>query len=297
MKLMTLGMSDIKVSAIAFGTWRLVDGTGRDAANLLSKVVARGLNLIDTADIYGFGTPAGFGGTEALLGKAFKEAPSLRHQIILATKGGITPPRPYDSSYEYLMGALEASLDRLNTDYVDLYQIHRPDVMTPMPETARCLEDMVKSGKARAVGVSNFTVSQTEALQAHLPIPLASTQPEFSAIRQDPKTDGTLDWCSKTGATCLAWSPLGGGSLATGQGDHPRLSDVKNAIDRVATELEVSAVQVALSFLMSHAANVIPIIGTMKLERVEEAVETTEIKLPARAYYDIVEAYRGLPMP
>ncbi|MEO0700254.1 MAG: aldo/keto reductase, partial [Pseudomonadota bacterium] len=221
-----LGPAGPSIGRIAYGCWRL-DGANTQAVQRnLEVALEAGLTLIDTADIYGFGTEAGFGSAESVLGQVLRDAPKLRDAMVLATKGGIIPPRPYDSSYDYLIAALDASLQRLGVDYVDLYQIHRPDLTAPMAETARALNEMVKQGKARHIGVSNFTPSQTRALQAHLDAPLASTQPEFSALEQSPITDGVLDWCSETGAACLAWSPLAGGALATGQGDHPRLGEV-----------------------------------------------------------------------
>ena len=178
MKLTTLGQTDIKIGQIAYGCWRFAGSTLEEADDKIRTALDYGMNLIDTADIYGFGEPSGFGGAEARLGEVLSMDKGLRDKMILATKGGITPPRPYDSSYDYLMEALDNSLSRLRTKYVDLYQIHRPDLIAPMTETARALNDMVASGKVRHIGVSNFTVAQTRALQAHLDAPLVSLQPE-----------------------------------------------------------------------------------------------------------------------
>jgi len=284
MKQTKLGNTDIKIGQIAYGCWRFAGSTLEDADD-----------KIRTA-----GEPSGFGGAEARLGEVLSMDKGLRDKIVLATKGGITPPRPYDSSYDYLMEALNNSLSRLRTDYVDLYQIHRPDLIVPFAEQARVLGDMIKSGKVRHVGVSNFTVSQTRALQAHLDVPLVSLQPEFSALEQSPMTDGVLDYASETGATAFAWSPLAGGRLATGQkgegDDVVRFERIIATMDRLAADHDVSRSQIALAFTMIHQANVVPIIGTQKIERIIESAAAAEIALSARDFYDLVESYRGIEM-
>jgi len=192
---------------------------------------------------------------------------------------------------------MDASLTRLKTDSVDLYQIHRPDLTAPVEETARALNDMVRSGKARFIGVSNYTVPQARALQAHLDAPLVSTQPEFSALRQDPIVDGTLDWCSETGATALAWSPLAGGDIPRLSSDHPRGADVIACLQKIAEAHSASVSNIALAFTLKHQAKIIPIIGTQNLARIMDSAKAAEINLSARDFYDIVEAYRGEAMP
>ncbi len=301
MKTTNLGTTDIKIGKIAYGCWRFAGSTLEEADEKIRTALDHGMTLIDTADIYGFGEASGFGGAEERLGEVLSMDKSLREKMVLATKGGIIPPRPYDSSYAYLMEALDNSLSRLRTNYVDLYQIHRPDLIVPFAEQARALNDMIKSGKARHVGVSNFTVAQTRALQAHLDAPLVSLQPEFSALEQSPMTDGTLDYASEINAVVLAWSPLAGGRLATGrpaEGDNTeRLNRVMAAMDKLADDHEVSRSQIALAFTMKHQANVVPIIGTQKIERIIESAAAAHIELAARDFYDLVEAYRGVGMP
>ena len=168
------------------------------------------MTLIDTADIYGLGDTRGFGGAEEVLGEVLKASPDLRDKMVLATKGGIDAVRPYDSTYDYLMTAMDKSLARLKTDYVDLYQIHRPDITTPMTETARALNEMIKTGKTKHVGVSNFTVAQTRALQAHLDTKIITTQPEFSALHQDPYNRWNIGLVSGKQRHSFSLVPIGG---------------------------------------------------------------------------------------
>lgn len=292
-----IGTTGLEAGAIAYGCWRLAESRMQEADTKIRTALDAGMTLIDTADIYGLGESRGFGGAEEVLGEVLAADPKLRSRMVLATKGGIIPPRPYDSSYAYLMDAIDKSLTRLRVDSVDLYQIHRPDLIAPVEETARALNDIVAAGKARFIGVSNFTVSQTRALQAHLDAPLASTQPEFSALQQAPISDGTFDWCSETGATALAWSPLAGGALATGQTDHPRGGDVLTVLDGLAETHATTRANIALAFTMTHQASIIPIIGTQNLARITDSAAAAEIKLSAREFYDVIEAYRGAPMP
>ena len=297
MRQTAIGKTGPEVGAIAYGCWRFTESSLQDADLKIRTALEVGMTLIDTADIYGYGEPRGFGGAEAVLGEVLAADRGLRDQMFLATKGGITPPRPYDSSYTYLMAAMDASLTRLQVDTVDLYQIHRPDLIAPVEDTARALNEMLRTGRTRYIGVSNFTVAQTRALQAHLEAPIVTIQPDFSALQQSPINDGSFDWCSETGATALAWSPLAGGALATGRSDHPRAQSVLQVLDRLAETHATSRANIALAFVMMHQAKIIPIIGTQNPERIRDSARAAEVSLSAREFYDIVEAYRGAAMP
>ena len=293
---MKLGQSDISIGKIAFGCWRFAGHEVLAADRLIRTALDARMNLIDTADIYGLGefpdrADKGFGQSEQRLGQVLAAAPSLREQIVLATKGGIDAVRPYDSSYGYLMRALEASLTRLQTDYVDLYQIHRPDLTIPMPEVARALNEMVESGKARTIGVSNFTVPQMRSLQAHLKHPLISIQPEFSALEQSALENGQLDFAEEIGAAVLAWSPLARGKIPTTEGP------VQKVLDEIAKTYGISRATAALAFLRGFGANVIPIIGTQNPTRITESGYAAQVNLTGREVYNVIEAYRGADMP
>jgi len=293
---MKLGQSDITIGKIAFGCWRFAGHDIGTADKLIRTALDAGMNVIDTADIYGFSDfpdrdDKGFGQSEIRLGEVLAAAPSLRKQMVLATKGGIDAVRPYDSSYAYLIRAMDASLERLQTDYVDLYQIHRPDLTTPMSEVARALNDIVESGKSRRIGVSNFTVSQMRALQAHLKHPITTIQPEFSALEQAPLENGILDYAEEIGATVMAWSPLAGGKIPLTDGP------VQDVLDKIAKAYGISRSTAALSFVRGFGANVMPIIGTQKPTRITESGYAAQVNLTGREIYDVVEAYRGESMP
>ncbi|MBI1402910.1 MAG: aldo/keto reductase [Porphyrobacter sp.] len=292
-----LGASDIAVSPIAWGMWRLAEKgrTAGDAAKLVHAALDAGITLLDTADIYGFDGSGGFGDAEALLGEVLAAEPSLRGRMVLATKGGILPPLPYDQSPDYLRKAIEDSLRRLQVDSVDLWQIHRPDILAHPEEVARVLDDAVASGKVRALGVSNFTQAQIAALQHFLGQKLVSTQPEISPLRITCFENGELDQAMMMGLTPMAWSPLGGGRLAAPE--TARDKAVAAALDAVAGAQEVSRSVAAYSWLMAHPAGIIPIIGSQTPARIAEAADARKVRWTRKDWYAVLVAARGERLP
>ncbi|WP_417451509.1 aldo/keto reductase [Kordiimonas sp.] len=296
-----LGQSGLSIGPIAYGCWRFAGSDVAAAQNKIETAIACGMNLIDTADIYGIDNPAGFGSSEALLGDVFKAQPALRYDMVLASKGGIEPGVPYNSTKTYLMRACEASLKRLRTDTIDLYQIHRPDMLAPFEEVADALSTLRAQGKIREAGVSNYSPSQFRALQANLDVPLASHQPEFSALELGPMLDGTFDQCQETGALALAWSPLAGGALINGKTDDKdlatRLYAVAGVLDAIAAQNSVTRAAAALAFTMMHPARVIPIVGTQTPARIKEAASAIRVKITRSDWYRVVEASLGRRLP
>jgi aryl-alcohol dehydrogenase-like predicted oxidoreductase len=222
MQLRKLGQTDIQISPIAWGMWRFRGEDVNAARSRVEAALDAGITLFDTADIYGPDNGEPFGAAEALLGRVFQQAPSLRNRMVLATKGGIRLGVPYDSRAEYLRSAIDASLTRLGTERVELWQVHRPDILTHPQELARTLEDAHRSGKIAAIGVSNFSVAQTASLAHYLTIPLVSQQPQFSPLYLEPAQNGLLDQAMVMNLTVLAWSPLGGGRLGQPEDERSR---------------------------------------------------------------------------
>jgi predicted oxidoreductase len=293
----TLGASGIEVSPIAWGMWRLTENgrTVSEAAKLVHAALDGGITFLDTADIYGFDGSAGFGDAEALLGEVLAAEPGLRGKMVLATKGGILPPLPYDQSADYLRAAIDASLTRLKVDSVDLWQIHRPDILAHPQETARVLDDAMASGKIRSLGVSNFTMAQTAALNHFLGTKLATTQPEISPLRIDCFENGELDQAMMLGLTPMAWSPLGGGRLTAPE--NARETAVAAALDLVAEAHGVSRTVAAYSWLMAHPAGIIPIIGSQNAARIAEGAQALMVRWTRTEWYAVLVAARGVPLP
>ena len=292
-----LGPGGPAFAPIAWGMWRIAEG-GRsvaDAALLVHAALDAGITLFDTADIYGFDGKHGFGDAEALLGEVFATEPGLRGRIVLSTKGGIMPPLPYDESAEYLAAAIDASLRRLRCERVELWHIHRPDLLTHPQEVARALDDAVRSGKIDALGVSNFTLQQTAALQHFLEHKLVAVQPEISPLCITAIEDGTLDQAMMLGLVPLAWSPLGGGRLADPQS--ARAKAVAAELDRVGAEQGVSRSIAAYSWLMAHPAGIVPIIGSQQAARIAEGAAALNVRWNRQDWYAVLVAARGAPMP
>ncbi|MEM7337912.1 MAG: aldo/keto reductase [Actinomycetota bacterium] len=283
------------VGPLAYGLWRFTTDDLDQAVGLVTTALDAGMNLIDTADVYGLdygGT--GFGSVEESLGKVLAAEPSLRDRMVLATKGGIVPPVPYDSSPTALRAAAEASLRRLGVDHIDLYQIHRPDMFTHPAAVADTLQALVDEGKIGHIGVSNHTPAQTAALLSHLEADIVSTQPEFSAATLDPMRDGTFDLAMTHNMTPLAWSPLAGGRLATGVDVPPALVEV---LDALAAREGVDRATVALAFVLCHPSRPVAIVGSQQPARITGSLAAFDVSLDRNDVYDIVEASEGMPLP
>ena len=289
-----LGKSGLSVFPIAWGMWRFA-GEAAQARRLVEAVLESGVTLFDTADIYGFDGMAGFGEAEALLGRVFRDGPTLRDRMVLATKGGIRPPVPYDSSAAGLVKALDDSLARLSVERVELYQIHRPDLLAHPQEVARTLEDMVSAGKVAALGVSNYTIEQTRALQAFLSVPLATVQPELSPLAIEPIEGGLLDLAMAHDLTPLAWSPLGGGRIASP--DDERSRRVAAALDAKAERAGVSRAAAAYGWTLAHPARPVPIVGTQTIARLGDIADAVAMRWTRTDWYEVLVASRGEAMP
>lgn len=293
-----LGRSGMSVFPVAFGCWRLVGDDVGTARARIEAALDAGIDLFDLADVYGLDHGGRrFGESERLFGRVLNEAPALRARMLIATKGGIIPGVPYDASSAHLTSACDASLKRLGIDRIDLYQIHRPDWLTHPAETAQALVRLREAGKVREVGVSNYSAAQCDALQRHLPFPIATHQPEFSCATLAPLRDGVLDQCLRDGVTPLAWSPLAGGRLGDdARGDGP-LGVLHAKLDAIAAREGVTRSAVALAWLLAHPAGVVPIVGTQQVARLGACLRALDVRLTRRDWYEIVVASQGEALP
>ena len=284
-----------EVGPLGFGCWRFVNTDVKTATSRIAHALDLGLTLVDNADVYGldWGGTA-FGEAEALLGQVLARAPELRKRMVLASKGGILPNVPYVANSTYLSSACDASLARLNTEQIDLYQIHRPDMLTHPAETAAALDGLVDAGKIRAVGVSNYTPAQVRALAAHLKAPLVALQCEYSLANLTMMRDGNLDLCMETGMVPLAWSPLGGGALIDGSNLPAPLYET---CDRLAARENTDRAGLALAFVLSHPARPVALIGSQTPTRLAQAFNALNVTLTRADVYALIEAREGLPLP
>ena len=283
------------IGPLGFGCWRLTTEQTSHAQALIETALDLGMNLIDTADVYGLDYGgSGFGGNEEVLGKVLAAAPHLRDRMVLATKGGIMPPIPYDSSDSYLRSAVDASLQRLGVDVIDLYQIHRPDLFAHPRQVADTLGSLVSEGKIRAVGISNHTPAQHDAFIAHLDVPLATSQPEYSPAFLGPMRDGTFDRCMRDGVVPLAWSPLGGGRLMSGDGVPPALIAT---LDELAGRESVDRATICYAFVLAHPSAPVALLGTQNPDRLRSAVAALDVHLDRVDVYRIVQDSEGVALP
>jgi predicted oxidoreductase len=283
------------VSSVAWGMWRFAGDDLAAATARVSAALDAGVTLFDTADIYGPDNNEPFGAAEVLLGRVLAANPSLAARMVIATKGGISMGVPYDSSAAYLASAIDASLTRMGVDHVALWQIHRPDMLTHPAEVGRALETAHKAGKIGAIGVSNFTPSQVEALAAHSALPIVSCQPEFSPLAIAPLTNGVLDQAMGRSMTVLAWSPLGQGRLGDPKDDRARA--VAAALDVKAADAGVSRAAAAYSWIMAHPAQPIPIVGTQTPARIAEIPDAFKPRWTRAEWYAVLVASMGENLP
>lgn len=314
METVSLGTSQLQTSRLAYGCWRIAgtsnpsevtpekEDVGRRA---IAAALEAGYTLFDHADIYCRGH------CETLFGQVMKANPSIREEIVIATKCGIRfagepwsdSPHRYDFSAEHIIASCEASLRRLQVETIDLLQLHRPDYLMNPEEVADAFNRLMRSGKVREFGISNFRPSQVSALQKACPMPLLAHQFELSLAKLDAMNDGLLDQCLMLKMTPLVWSPLGGGVLgspeiASGQGPrHPVSAHLQETISAIAGERGVSRAVVALAWLLKHPGNIVPIIGSTDPKRILEATQAPEVDLTRDEWYRLLVAARGEKLP
>ncbi len=289
--------SRIISGVMTWGVW----GKDYDTSSmntLLNQVVDLGITTIDHADIYGHYT------TEAAFGKALAQSPELRSQIQLISKCGIklvTPNRPnhkiksYDTSKSHILQSVDQSLRNLQTDYLDLLLIHRPSPLMDADEIGEAFETLKAAGKVRHFGVSNFTVAQMELFASRFPI--VTNQIEASLMHLDPFLDGTLDYCQTKRFSPMAWSPLGGAAFF----GNPDNKSVQN-IQKMARELGqkyggYQVDQILLAWLLCHPADILPVLGTGRIERLQAATVAAELQLSQEDWFALWSASTGVEVP
>ena len=302
MRRLTLSPDGPEVSALAYGVWRLADdpdgATIKRVREKIDVCIENGITTFDHADIYGMYT------CEGLFGAALKESPELRESMEIVTKCSILAPcdalpdvnvKYYNATAEYIERSVERSLAELHTDHIDVLLIHRPDWLARAEDTAAGLSSVVQQGKIRAVGVSNYSTDQFDLLSSYLDTPLVTNQVEVNLLRMDAIYDGTLNQCEQRGIHPMAWSPLAGGHIATG--DDEQASRLRHALDAVAIELEATVEQVALAWVAALPSQPQIIIGTNKLDRIRESAAAESITLSRTQWYTLWEASKGVDVP
>lgn len=323
MKTQPLGRTDLVSSRLAYGcmripgTWDPKKMTPEMAAKGKRSVITAyetGYTLFDHADIYCAGV------SESLFGQVLKEVPGMRERVLIATKCGIifpgqpsagaaspSGPHRYDFSPEHILWSCEQSLKRLGVEQVDLYQLHRPDLLMDPDAVAGAFDKLRQQGKVRTFGVSNFSPSFVTALQSALSDPLIVNQIEVHLGKLDAFYDGTLDQCLAQHMTPLSWSPLGGGFLATNGKPDPAgigsqapkdvAKKLLKEMDQVAQSYGVTRTVIAIAWLLKHPSKIIPIIGSNNPDHIKDAARADTVDLSREDWYRLLTAARGKPLP
>ncbi|CAD0186233.1 Oxidoreductase YdhF [Ruegeria sp. THAF57] len=287
----------LEMSRLVYGMWRLGDDSDTSASHVEAKIQAcldQGITSFDQADIYGDY------GAEAVLGNALRANPALRAKMEIVTKCDIVAPigrysdakvKYYDTSRAHILKSVETSLTEMAIDHIDLLLIHRPDPFMDHHETGAALDEVVASGKVRAVGVSNFRPWDWTLLQSAMNTPLVTNQIEISLGEISPFTNGDLAFHQQHGQPVMAWSPLGGGMLMAG---NPPVGIVA---DEIAAEFGVDRAAVAVAFLLAHPAGILPVMGTNNLTRVKTISDALKVNLDRESWFRLYEAALGHEVP
>jgi aryl-alcohol dehydrogenase-like predicted oxidoreductase len=329
MKYKLLGRTGVKVSELCLGTMTfgdnflniaVVDQAG--ANQMVARCLEAGINFFDTADVYAYGQ------SETILGQALKDRGTERDKIVIATKvrgamseaaiQGSGDPNNVGLSRQHIFASVEKSLRRLDTDYIDLYQVHGWDILTPVEETLRALDDLVRQGKVRYVGASNWSARHlAKALvlaQQKDWAGFVSLQAYYSLVGRDLEHE-LLPLCREEGVGVLPWSPLSGGFLSGKyRRDNPnpagarrtnfqfpaideaRGFDAVEALDEIAKQKGASVAQVALAWLLAQPGVTSIIIGANKMSQLEDNLKAAAIELSAAELEQISSTTAPVPM-
>jgi predicted oxidoreductase len=284
---------EISLSRIVYGMWRLGDDENTSPEHVRAKIDAsldQGITSFDQADIYG-GYEA-----EEILGNALSGS-DLRNKMEIVTKCDIIAPvgrytdarvKYYDTSRAHIMASVDHSLRLMGIDYIDLLLIHRPDPLMDHHETGSALDEVIASGKVRSVGVSNFRPYDWELLQSAMKNQLVTNQIELSVLAHDSFVNGDVAFHQRIGTPMMAWSPLAGGALFSG--DHP---DVMSVLSNVASQNNVDETAVAIAWLLAHPSRILPVLGTNSLERIKGMSAALDVKMDRQTWYEIYTASLG----
>ena len=280
-------------SSLIWGSMRSEEqfASPAELAEFLRFLLDRGITTLDTANTYGIPDPYT---TESFFGKAV--AMVGRDNFEIVTKGGIqrlAPSRPenrirhFDFSAKEINRSFNESLQKLGVDQVDLYLLHRPDYLMDPDETAGALDEIVSSGRARHIGVSNMSPSRVDLLASRLTTPIVTNQVEFSPLHLDPISNGTFDHALRIGYRPMIWSPVDGGRLLTG--DDARAVKVRAVLTDIAKRENLDGpAEAAFAFVARHPAGGVPIVGSGKRERVDGALRAVNTVMDRQDWYAVV---------
>ncbi|MEP2784124.1 MAG: aldo/keto reductase [Pseudoruegeria sp.] len=290
--------SDLELSRIVYGMWRLSEAEDTSAAHVEAKINAcleQGITSFDQADIYG-----GYE-SELVMGKAMKANPALRDQMEIITKCDIVlpmgpfshkPVKMYDTSRDHILTSLENSLKAMEINEVDCLLIHRPDPFMDPEETGATLDEIVTSGKAKSVGVSNFKLHDWTLLQSHMDTQLVTNQIEISLLAHDALSNGDLAYLQERKIIPMAWSPLAGGALFA-----PENAKLLALLTKTGAQFGVDATAVAIAWILAHPAKILPVLGTNNLDRIRAMSDALNVEMTRELWFTLYSEALGDEVP
>lgn len=313
MKKVELGQTGIMVPNIALGFMRIESRTKEVAKKVIETAVGLGVNYFDHADIYG----NELGSAEKYFGDIFKELNINREDVIIQSKVGIRGPfnngidvEFYDFSKEHILSTVDSTLQRLQTDYLDVLLLHRNDALFDPEEVAEAFEKLQRAGKVKHFGVSNHTPYQIELLKSYLNQELVANQLEFSAahtnmidfglnvnrdnVESIDRDQGLLDYSRLTKMTVQTWSPVNGVNGVFF--DDPSYRSLNNVFEEVGKNHGINKEAAAIAWILRHPAKMQVILGTMTPERIINYASASDVKLSREEWYEVYrKAGNNLP--
>ncbi len=296
MKKFKLGSSFLEVPAIAVGCMRISNMEKNDILSLVDTAMENDVNFFDHADIYGGGE------SEIAFSKAVGMNPSIREKMILQSKCGIRKGF-FDFSKEHILTSTDNILKRLNTEYLDILLLHRPDTLMEPEEVASAFEILEKSGKVRHFGVSNQNPMQMKLLNSALKNKIVANQLQFgvahtglidAGLNVNMKNDATivrdgsvLEWCRLHNITIQAWSPMQYGFFEGVFIDCEKYPELNEVLEKYAKEFSVTKTCIATAWILRHPANMQVVTGTTKPSRLKEMMDASKVNLSREQWYEI----------
>lgn len=274
-------LSPIVAGTMNWGIWDKKLSTS-EMIHLINICIENKISTFDHADIYGSYT------TEAEFGKAFTESKIAREKIQLISKCGIqlegsrkNAIKHYDYSKEYIIWSAENSLKNLQTDYLDVFLLHRPSPLMVADELAEAVEKLKKDGKIIDFGLSNFTSSQTELIRQKTEV--SYNQVQFSATHHEAMLDGSFDYMQVHGIRPMSWNPLG----TVFREDTEQTRRLKKVLAELVEKYGVGSDTILLAWILQHPAKVIPVAGTVNIARIQQLTKAVELKMDKQDWFAI----------
>lgn len=304
MKTFTLPGTDILAPNVVLGLMRIDEKSDDEVRTLVRTALDSGITFIDHADVYG----SELHGCERRFAEAMRLTPAERESLVIQTKCGIVRDGPYfDFSYEHIIESVNGSLSALETDYIDILLLHRPDALVEPDDVAKAFDELAASGKVRAFGVSNHTPGQIELLRRSVQQPLVANQLQLSvthaaliaqgvaanmaALDQSISRDiGVLDYCRLNDITVQAWSPFQAGFFTGPFLSSPEYAELNQVIDRLAATYDVSPIAIATAWITRHPASMQVVLGTTTPDRVAAAAQGSDLPLTRAEWYEMFRA-------